>query len=363
MDNAGGGPRVLPEEVKRQKREAEIDDTLLRATMLPMFAEEPTRWVLLDFDGVEFEPDWRAAPRRDRRLAQAPAARTSSPTPRCWYQATGGAADPSKPDLGGAEVRMRLGFVLSRPLTHDQLEAWLGGVPGLDPCTLRTNQEIYVGRPVFEGGLADPMPVRSGVLEGLEDVVPVPDTLPEPAAREWRPGEVGADELGTEGLGLLDCPAFEAALDGIDGAAGSVRDGLGRAAWIYAMQVGRRPRSTWRPWPRGSPRSAGATARRSEVEGYRPRAAGPPQAAAGRRPQGRGGAAGGGRGGNLRLHVGAARSRRRSAPEPTRTAPETGAARLRPGRAGPGRGPGPAARGHRGRHRGGRRAAARCGAS
>ena len=74
---------------------------------------------------------------------------------------------------------MRLGFVLPRPLTQDQLEAWLGSIPGLDPVTFRTVQPIYVGRPIFAGGLADPIPVRSGVLEGLEDVVPVPDDLPE----------------------------------------------------------------------------------------------------------------------------------------------------------------------------------------
>ena len=46
---------------------------------------------------------------------------------------------------------------------------------------------------MFEGGLADPMPVRSGVLEGLEDVVQVPDDLPPPATRERRPGEVSRD--------------------------------------------------------------------------------------------------------------------------------------------------------------------------
>jgi hypothetical protein len=36
MDNAGAGPRVLPGKVKQAGREPEIDDTLLRAIMLPM---------------------------------------------------------------------------------------------------------------------------------------------------------------------------------------------------------------------------------------------------------------------------------------------------------------------------------------
>src|SRR3954451_18720653 len=135
IDQAGSGRRVVPEDVRKQKREAKIDDTLLRATMLPMFAEEPTWWVLLDFEEIHFEHDWR------RRLLETAAwLKLGLPDgfadASCWYQATGSAADPSKLDLGGTEVRMRLGFVLSRPLTLDQLQAWLGGAGGLDPCTL-----------------------------------------------------------------------------------------------------------------------------------------------------------------------------------------------------------------------------------
>ena len=167
------GRRVTREEVIRARRQDEIGVSLHPTTYLPMFVEEPTPWVLLDFEGIEFEPDWR------RRLAETAAwlklrLPDAFADASCWYQATGGAADPSKPDLGGAWVRMRLGFLLSRPLTQDQLEAWLGGIPGLDPVTFRTVQPIYVGRPVFARGLADPIPIRSGVLEGLEEVGPGP---------------------------------------------------------------------------------------------------------------------------------------------------------------------------------------------
>ena len=157
-------------------------DDLGHATYLPMFVEEPTPWVLLDFEGIEFEPDWRG------RLAETAAwlklrLPDAFADASCWYQATGGAADPSKPDLGGASVRMRLGFVLSRPLTQDQLEAWLGDIPGLDPVTFRTVQLIYVGRPIFGGGLADPIPVRSGVLRGARGRGAGPGHLPEPRRR------------------------------------------------------------------------------------------------------------------------------------------------------------------------------------
>ena len=113
-----------------------------------------------------------------------------------------------------------------RPLTQDQLEAWLGNIPGLDPVTFRTVQLIYVGRPIFSGGLADPIPVRSGVLEGLEDVVPVPDSLPEarrsPRKRSYVPA---ADELAGSSDGLLECPELDETLAELSGEAGSCRAG------------------------------------------------------------------------------------------------------------------------------------------
>ena len=232
------GRRVTPEQVGRQDREAEIGTTLLEATWLPMLVEEATPWVLIDIDGVEFEPDWRT------RLAET-ASWLKLRLPDafadacCWYQATGGAADPTRFDLGGAAVRMRLGFVLSRALTRSQLKTWLGSIPGLDTATLESAQPIYVGRPLFEGGLADPMPIRSGVLEGLEDVVPVPDDLPAPREVAPRTALVpAAGELGGEGLGLLDCPELDEVLAGISGEAGGVRSRLGRAASAYIRAVG-----------------------------------------------------------------------------------------------------------------------------
>ena len=231
------GRRVTREEVLKARRQDEIGVSLHPTTYLPMFVEEPTWWVLLDFEGIEFEPDWR------RRLAETAAwLKLRLPDAfadvTCWFQATGGAADPSKPDLGGAWVRMRLGFLLSRPLTQEQLEAWLGSVPGLDPVTFRTVQPIYIGRPVFARGLADPIPIRSGVLEGLEEVVQVPDDLPapRPQAGQWH---VSAELAEGEGLGLLDCPELDDALADISGDAGKTRSALGLAAWAYIRAVGR----------------------------------------------------------------------------------------------------------------------------
>jgi hypothetical protein len=39
-----------------------------------MFVEEPTPWVLLDFEGIEFEPDWR------QRLPEAAVRRHAKPS-------------------------------------------------------------------------------------------------------------------------------------------------------------------------------------------------------------------------------------------------------------------------------------------
>jgi hypothetical protein len=230
------GRRVTREEVIRARRQGEIEVSLYPTTYLPMFVEEPTWWVLLDFEGIEFEPDWRS------RLAETAAwlklrLPDAFANASCWYQATGGAADPTRPDLGGAQVRMRLGFLLSRPLAQKQLEAWLGSVPGLDPVTFRVIQPIYVGRPVFARGLADPIPVRSGVLEGLGELVQVPDDLPAPRPQTGH-RHVPAELSEGEGLGLLACPELDEALALVSGEAGKTRSALERAARAYIRAVG-----------------------------------------------------------------------------------------------------------------------------
>ena len=230
------GRRVTREEVVRAKRQDEIGVSLHLTTFLPMFVEEPTAWVLLDFEGIEFEPDWRRRLRRGRRLAQAPAARCLR---RCLLLVSGHrqCCRPQQARPRRRQCADAAGLPPVAPLTQDQLEAWLGGIPGLDPVTFRTIQPIYVGRPVFTGGLADPIPIRSGVLEGLEEVVPVPDDLPAPRPRDtsWH---TSADLSEAVGLGLLDCPELDDALAQVSGKAGKTRHGLALAARTYIRAVG-----------------------------------------------------------------------------------------------------------------------------
>ena len=156
------GRRVSTDEIERKGWRDRVGVDLYRVCWLPMFKEAGTAWVLLDFERIEFEPDWR-----DRLAETADWLKLRLPDAfadcSCRFQATGSAADPSKPDLGGSEVRMRLAFMLSRPLTGDQLKAWLGGIPGLDAATFEVVQPIYTSRPIFVG-CQDPMPRRSGVL-------------------------------------------------------------------------------------------------------------------------------------------------------------------------------------------------------
>lgn len=90
-------------------------------TVLPMFEEQPTDWLLLDVDrarlpaGLDWRSDLAYTAAYARRLL--PAAFHDA---RCVWYATGSAADLTKPDLGGDEIKLRLGFVLERGVVHDE---------------------------------------------------------------------------------------------------------------------------------------------------------------------------------------------------------------------------------------------------
>lgn len=76
---------------------------------------------------------------------------------------------------------MRLGFWLNRALTDVAVKAWLKGT--IVDCAIYTpNQVIYAAAPVFKNGRINPVPRRSGVLEGGENTV-TPGEPPPPVAR------------------------------------------------------------------------------------------------------------------------------------------------------------------------------------
>jgi hypothetical protein len=83
------------------------------------------------------------------------------------------------------ELRLRLWFLLDRPMLGKQVAAWCK--PGidsgwLDPCTLKNEVLPHFIAVRIVGNSPDPCPMRWGLIPGARDRVPVPDrtlALPE----------------------------------------------------------------------------------------------------------------------------------------------------------------------------------------
>src|SRR5574343_1136129 len=71
------------------------------------------------------------------------------------------------PDNAGV-LKAHVAFWLTWAYTGDDLEAWVKaeGLP-IDVTVFRTVQPNYTAAPVFTNGVADPVPVRSGLCEGF----------------------------------------------------------------------------------------------------------------------------------------------------------------------------------------------------
>jgi len=148
---------------------------------LPTLRDVPRRWLALDVEGVELPPD---VPASD--LARCAAvAFTKLPAElqgaACIVQAS--ASHSFKPDL-----RLRLWLYLDRPVWGHELKRWLRGTP-CDPSVFGAVQPIYTARPIFAGGLADPLPARLLALPGRPVViVPAPELLAPTPPPERAPG-------------------------------------------------------------------------------------------------------------------------------------------------------------------------------
>ena len=170
---------------------------------------------------------------------------------RCTYFATSSAADLTKPDLGGDEVRMRLGFILDRPVITAEIKRWLADVEGLDRCTLQPNQPIYTAAPVFRDGLQDPMPERLGMLDGEHELVAVPRIEMPRQIERARFTSLGPVRS-AEGLGLLGSPGMDAALERLvelGGASGEVRSVLLHERSLPTSVTSAAIVSTSKRWP------------------------------------------------------------------------------------------------------------------
>ena len=80
------------------------------------------------------------------------------------WQLSSSAGHPEKPGL-----RAHIWFWLATPATSDSLKAWAKSAPGmgLDSSVFNTVQFHYCAAPLFAEGVADPVPVRSGLFDGL----------------------------------------------------------------------------------------------------------------------------------------------------------------------------------------------------
>jgi hypothetical protein len=84
------------------------------------------------------------------------------------------------------ELRLRLWFLVARPMLGRQIEAWCK--PGidsgwLDPCTLRNEVLPHFIAVKAVGNGPDPCPQRWGLIRGEHDSVPVPESMLVPEHR------------------------------------------------------------------------------------------------------------------------------------------------------------------------------------
>ncbi len=157
-------------------------------------------WIPLDLDDLPCPPglDPLAKPEDAVRVAVAvlPAEFRGV---TCWWQFTASAGfEPG--------IRLRLFFWGDRPTSDAELKAWLP--PAVDPALFSPVQPIWVARPLFEGG-DDPVPRRSGLLQGERDAVRVPEIAVEPIC------EVVGAAARCEGLSPYGAAALRSAAEKI----------------------------------------------------------------------------------------------------------------------------------------------------
>lgn len=137
-----------------------------------LFDDTPRHWVMIDVDS--FEP-------KDINPTLEPAKAVelyiNTYLPECFHDTThhwqlsASAGTPGKEHI----LKVHIWFWLETAYTSPQLTAWAKATSkAIDVAPLRVVQAHYTADPVFKGGLVDPVPVRSGLAEGLMgDVVPL----------------------------------------------------------------------------------------------------------------------------------------------------------------------------------------------
>lgn len=141
-----------------------------------LFDDVAHHWVMLDVDGFEPKVDPIADPVEaisEFLIAKLPAFCATT----FYWQMSSSAGHPSKSGL-----RAHLWFWLSTPATSEQVKAWSQTTGAqVDRALFNPVQVHYTAAPVFAADVADPVPKRSGVCEGLatDDVsIEMPEVVP-----------------------------------------------------------------------------------------------------------------------------------------------------------------------------------------
>jgi hypothetical protein len=171
-----------------------------RTGELPTLRAQARRWVALDIDG-----HMRSAgiPAEDLvRCAREVIGLLPMPFPLvdCIVQATAGHGTEKYRDLS----RLRLWFWLDRAVTDQELKAWFAGYP-VDHSLFDAVQVCYTAAPIFEAGVADPVPQRLALVPSERgfDTVEIPDEIPE-VLRSVKALAPCAMNGGTDSTNVLD---------------------------------------------------------------------------------------------------------------------------------------------------------------
>ncbi|TAN29575.1 MAG: hypothetical protein EPN31_06205 [Castellaniella sp.] len=135
--------------------------------LLELFDDTPHHWVLVevdDFQPLTADPVRDPVPAIDEYIATC--------LPECFqgaayhWQLSNSAGHATK----GGVLKVHIWFWLATPYTSAQLKAWVKTIAiALDDSVLNPVQVHYTAAPVFEPGVVDPVPVRSGFVSGLLD--------------------------------------------------------------------------------------------------------------------------------------------------------------------------------------------------
>lgn len=153
----------------------------------PSLREADRRWVMLDIDGWPVPAVLSLHDQDDHeQIIDALIRDVLHPAfheARCFFQFS---ASCGLPNAGVAKCH--LWFWLARPASNDRLRRMvMAEMPGVDHATFSAVQPHYVAPPKLIGG-HDPLPVRIGWRDGIDDEVTLPEPAPASRATAMRGG-------------------------------------------------------------------------------------------------------------------------------------------------------------------------------